>query len=272
MQNNDKTEQNTRQTGRGLIFGALFLLLLLFTHTPGALASVSVVLDNDFCSDYGSGTGWSQSFTIPAGVTSITRMAVEQWGGTSALNVTLYDGAGTGGANLYTGDTTIFDGNWSIAVFPSAITVTPGQVMSLGVNGYLNWCRNPGDVYPGGGPQGGWPYFDFGMRLYDGTDVVPCTDFTYTDWGACTASSTQSRSILTRSPADCVDSTSTTTQSCTYVTPPYYYLDDKTPGIFSVLIAFIELLYIKLWPFILVIVIVAGFTAGLQKLFKKVIK
>jgi hypothetical protein len=66
----------------------------------------------------------------------------------------------------------------------------------------------------------------------DGTDILNavtdatitvagavCTDWTYSGWGPCQPDGTQSQTILTSSPADCVGGDPLLTQSCTY-TPP----------------------------------------------------
>ncbi len=46
-----------------------------------------------------------------------------------------------------------------------------------------------------------------------------CTSFTYSAWGACQPSSTQTRTVLTSSPAGCTGGSPVTTQACTYVPP-----------------------------------------------------
>jgi hypothetical protein len=47
-----------------------------------------------------------------------------------------------------------------------------------------------------------------------------CSSFTYSAWGACMSSNTQTRTVATSSPAGCTGGTPVTSQSCTYVTPP----------------------------------------------------
>ena len=48
---------------------------------------------------------------------------------------------------------------------------------------------------------------------------VTCTSFTYSDWGAC-QNGTQTRTVLTSSPAGCTGGTPVTTQACTSTPPP----------------------------------------------------
>lgn len=49
--------------------------------------------------------------------------------------------------------------------------------------------------------------------------VLPCTSFTYSGWGACSSSGTQTRTILTSSPSGCTDGDPVLSQSCTYTAP-----------------------------------------------------
>jgi hypothetical protein len=49
--------------------------------------------------------------------------------------------------------------------------------------------------------------------------VSTCTSFTYSSWGACSASGTQTRTVLTSSPAGCTGGMPVLTQSCTYTAP-----------------------------------------------------
>jgi hypothetical protein len=46
-----------------------------------------------------------------------------------------------------------------------------------------------------------------------------CSSFTYSAWGACMSSNTQTRTVATSSPAGCTGGTPVTSQSCTYVPP-----------------------------------------------------
>ena len=69
-------------------------------------------------------------------------------------------------------------------------------------------------------PQGS--AWDIGAYEYIGTTPPPtssCTSFTYSDWSAC-SNSTQSRSILTSSPAGCTGGSPILTQSCTITPTP----------------------------------------------------
>jgi len=50
-------------------------------------------------------------------------------------------------------------------------------------------------------------------------DIPTCTNFTYSDWGDCISSGTQSRSVLSSSPNGCVGGNPTIFQSCTYIAP-----------------------------------------------------
>ncbi|HSB21388.1 MAG TPA: hypothetical protein VLD85_15370 [Anaeromyxobacteraceae bacterium] len=47
-----------------------------------------------------------------------------------------------------------------------------------------------------------------------------CTAFTYSEWSACQADGTQTRTVLTSSPAGCTGGSPVLTQACTYVPPP----------------------------------------------------
>jgi hypothetical protein len=44
---------------------------------------------------------------------------------------------------------------------------------------------------------------------------VTCTSFTYSAWGTCSASGTQSRTVTASAPASCTGGTPVLTQSCT---------------------------------------------------------
>ncbi len=46
-----------------------------------------------------------------------------------------------------------------------------------------------------------------------------CATFTYSAWGACQADGTQTRTVLSSSPAGCTGGTPATTQACTYTQP-----------------------------------------------------
>lgn len=46
-----------------------------------------------------------------------------------------------------------------------------------------------------------------------------CTSFTYSDWGACQPDGTQTRTVISSSPAGCTGGTPVLSQSCTYVPP-----------------------------------------------------
>ncbi len=47
-----------------------------------------------------------------------------------------------------------------------------------------------------------------------------CTSFTYSDWGACQPDGTQTRTVISSSPAGCTGGTPVLSQTCTYVPPP----------------------------------------------------
>jgi hypothetical protein len=46
-----------------------------------------------------------------------------------------------------------------------------------------------------------------------------CTSFTYSAWGECTSSGTQTRNVLTSSPSGCVGGNPVLSQQCTYIPP-----------------------------------------------------
>lgn len=52
---------------------------------------------------------------------------------------------------------------------------------------------------------------------------VTCTSFTYSDFGACQPDGTQTRTVLTSSPAGCTGGSPVLTQPCTYVPPACTY-------------------------------------------------
>ena len=105
-----------------------------------------------------------------------------------------------------------------------------------------------------------------------------CTSFTYTDWSACTASSTQTRSVTANLPLGCnVDNiTPVTSQSCVYTPPPPpdppYITDTKNIGgsivNSSVNIATISIT--RFWPFILAIIVLGGLISLAYQFTKKV--
>jgi hypothetical protein len=50
-----------------------------------------------------------------------------------------------------------------------------------------------------------------------------CTSFTYSEWSACQSDGTQTRTVLTSSPAGCTGGSPVLTQACTYVPPACTY-------------------------------------------------
>jgi hypothetical protein len=46
-----------------------------------------------------------------------------------------------------------------------------------------------------------------------------CTSFTYSAWGACQSNGTQTRTLVSSSPAGCSGGSPVLTQACTYVAP-----------------------------------------------------
>jgi hypothetical protein len=50
--------------------------------------------------------------------------------------------------------------------------------------------------------------------------VNTCTSFTYSAFGACQSNNTQTRTVLTSSPAGCTGGSPVLSQACTYVPPP----------------------------------------------------
>jgi hypothetical protein len=52
-----------------------------------------------------------------------------------------------------------------------------------------------------------------------GTPAPSCTSFSYSAWGACQSSNTQSRTVATSTPTGCTGGSPVLTQSCTYVPP-----------------------------------------------------
>ncbi|MBI5103245.1 MAG: hypothetical protein HZB33_15630, partial [Nitrospirae bacterium] len=64
----------------------------------------------------------------------------------------------------------------------------------------INAGTNPGD--PGSRPA-----------------PAACSSFTYSAWSACQPNGTQTRTVLTSSPAGCTGGSPVTTQACTYVPP-----------------------------------------------------
>ncbi len=49
--------------------------------------------------------------------------------------------------------------------------------------------------------------------------TTTCTSFTYSDWGACSASGTQTRTVTSSLPAGCIGGSSILSQACTYTQP-----------------------------------------------------
>jgi hypothetical protein len=62
---------------------------------------------------------------------------------------------------------------------------------------------------------------DYGNFLagLSSTPASACTSFTYSGWGTCQSDSTQTRTVVTSSPASCTGGTPVLSQSCTYVPP-----------------------------------------------------
>jgi pectate lyase len=50
--------------------------------------------------------------------------------------------------------------------------------------------------------------------------ATTCSSFTYSGWGACQPNNTQTRTVLTSSPAGCAGGSPVLSQACTYVPPP----------------------------------------------------
>jgi mono/diheme cytochrome c family protein len=60
------------------------------------------------------------------------------------------------------------------------------------------------------------------VTAVNGTTPPPpatCSSFTYSAWGACQSNNTQTRTVLTSSPAGCTGGTPVLSQACTYVPP-----------------------------------------------------
>jgi hypothetical protein len=65
----------------------------------------------------------------------------------------------------------------------------------------------------------GTPAVDAGSAPVDAAPPPPatCTSFTYSAWGACQPSGTQTRTVLTSSPTGCTGGSPVVSQPCTYV-------------------------------------------------------
>jgi hypothetical protein len=70
------------------------------------------------------------------------------------------------------------------------------------------------------GQVGGLEHGTFtAANMPPGPAAATCTSFTYTDFAACQPNNSQTRTVLTSSPAGCAGGSPLTTQACTYVPP-----------------------------------------------------
>ena len=274
-----------------------FVACLVGSFIYGGIADASLLsIGHNYVRNNGSTLAspwdfWKQSFLVPASTTNIARVDLGFNTGGSAVNMYIVSGAGNNSPILYTGhatgsrcegysSTTIC--NMTQFVLPTPLTVTPNTTYYIVADapvGYLDtWAMyNAGSVYPDGNAIIGGtasPNVDYVFEVWTETNTAPpaCTSWTYSAWSACTASSTQTRTISTSSPAGCTGGAPILTQSCIF-TAGFNVIDIdmlSTP-IFSLIITFISLIFTQLWPFVLVVVVVAGFAFSLNKFLHRII-
>jgi hypothetical protein len=162
-----------------------------------------------------------------------------------------------------------------------ALTVTPNTTYYLVSDapvGFLDsWSSSvAGGTYAGGSRviNGSVASGDYVFEVWTETNTAPatCTSWTYSDWSACNASSTQTRTIATSSPAGCAGGSPVLSQSCIYSAGMNVIdIDAMSTPIFSLIITFITMLFTQLWPFVLVVVVVAGFAFSLNRFVHRII-
>ena len=153
----------------------------------------------------------SETITCDYSIPTCTSFTYSDWGvctssGTQSRNVLTTSPNGCQGGNTITSQECDYvplctENDWTSFISPTTCPSNEQQTKS--------WTKT-------GSCSGGVNHPSSETITCD-YQIPTCTSFTYSDWGVCTSSGTQSRNVLTTSPNGCAGGNPITSQQCDYV-------------------------------------------------------